>query len=440
MVPPNKKNLSGKIDSWISKAVFMEHRASFSGLCISGFLAKCSYALARTPVLALFAFSFGVGPEAIGFAVAISTITGIFFKMPAGVISDIIGRRRTMLTGLLFFAFVPFAYLAVSSYETLLVVRFLHGFATAIYGPVIMAVIVDTAGSRRGEMLSWFSSITIIGNLIGAPLGGFLLTQLSGEGQPQLSHFHLIYGVVAALGMVALLTGILASRGLAAPLPQKSENKTVSGVVRHFYKSVRDILMDRRIMATSNMEGVQNLSVGALEAFMPIYVVMVLGYSEFQAGLLWAVQICSTVLSKPIMGKISDRHGRRPLLFWGMFVCALPFTMIPWVQSFPILLGMAAIFGLGEAIVTSSAAAMVADFCREDNIGSAMGVFGTLYDVGHASGPILAGILIGLSNGQDFRVAFAIIGAILIVSALVFKITVPEKKESTLSPIAEDTL
>jgi MFS family permease len=185
--------------------------------------------------------------------------------------------------------------------------------------------------------------------------------------------------------------------------------------------------MDRRIMATSNMEGVQNLSVGALEAFMPIYVVMVLGYSEFQAGLLWGVQIFATILSKPIMGKISDRHGRRPLLFWGMFVCALPFIMIPWIQSFPILLVMAAIFGLGEAIVTSSAAAMVADYCREDNIGSAMGVFGTLYDVGHASGPILAGILIGLSNGQDFRFAFAIIGAFLIVSALVFTITVPVK-------------
>lgn len=416
----------------------MEHRASFVGMCISGFLAKCSYALARTPVLALFAFSFGVGPEAIGFAVAISTITGIFFKMPAGVISDIIGRRRMMLTGLFFFAFVPFAYFVVASFEALLLVRFLHGFATAIYGPVIMAVIVESASSRRAEMLSWFSSITIIGNLIGAPLGGFLLTQLSGEGQPQLTHFHLIYGVVAALGMVALITGILATRGLASPLPQNSGNKSISGLVHHFSKSVREILLDRRIMVTSNMEGVQNLSVGALEAFMPIYVVMVLGYSEFQAGLLWGVQIFATILSKPIMGKISDRYGRRPLLFWGMFVCALPFTMIPWIQNFSILLCMAAIFGLGEAIVTSSAAAMVADYCREDNIGSAMGVFGTLYDVGHAFGPILAGILIGLSNGQDFRIAFAIIGAILIISALVFIITVPVKKDRALAPSTED--
>ncbi len=401
------------------------------GLCASGFLAKASYALARTPVLALFAASFGVGPEAIGFAVAISTVTGIFFKMPAGVISDIIGRRRTMICGLLFFALIPFSYLWVNTYESLLIVRFFHGFATAVYGPVIMAVVVDTAGDKRGEMLSWFSSVTIIGNLIGAPLGGLLLTWMAKGGKSQLAHFHVIYGVVAALGMAALIIGIWASRGLTAPDRSGDKHSTVSAVLKHFGQSVRDILTDRRILVTSNMEGVQNLSVGAMEAFMPIYIVMVLGYTEFQAGLLWGVQILMTVLAKPMMGRISDKHGRRPLLFWGMFVCALPFTMIPWVQNYIALLFLAAVFGLGEAIVTSSAAAMVADLCREDNIGSAMGVFGTLYDVGHASGPILAGLLIGMSSGQDFRLAFAIIAAIMVLAALAFNFGIKQKKTTS---------
>jgi MFS family permease len=403
----------------------MEPRINFYGLCLSGFLAKASYALARTPVLALFAASFGVGPEAIGFAVAISTITGVFFKMPAGVISDIIGRRKTMLIGLTFFAVIPFCYLLVDSYNTLLVVRFLHGFATAIYGPVIMAVVVDIAGGKRAEMLSLFSSITIIGNLIGAPLGGYLLGHLASGGEQQLAHFHIIYGVVAALGMAALLTGIWAGRPMSGKPANGTGKSTVSAVISHFYHSLKNILTDRRIVVTSNMEGVQNLSVGALEAFMPIYIVMVLGYSEFQAGLIWGVQIFATVVAKPLMGKISDKHGRRPLLFWGMFVCAVPFAIVPWVTDYSLLLVLSLIFGLGEAIVTSSSAAMVADFCREDNIGSAMGVFGTLYDVGHASGPIMAGLLIGLSNGGDFRLAFAIIASILVVSALFFRRTIP---------------
>lgn len=400
----------------------MGPNTSFAGLCWSGFFAKASYALARTPVLALFAASLGVGPEAIGFAVAISTVTGVFFKMPAGVISDIIGRRQTMIAGLLFFAIVPFAYLWVDSYNSLLIVRFLHGFATAIYGPVIMAVVVESAGNKRAEMLSWFSSITIIGNLIGAPLGGLLLTHLAGDGKSELEHFHIIYSIVAALGMVGLIAGLWASRGLKSSDKNKEKGaKTLSMVLNHFRSSLKNILSDRRIIVTSNMEGMQNLSVGAMEAFMPIYIVLILGYSELQAGLLWGVQILITIISKPFMGRISDRYGRKPLLFWGMFVCAIPFTIIPWVQSYWALLILAIVFGLGEAIVTSSAAAMVADLCKEDNIGSAMGVFGTLYDVGHASGPILAGVLIGLFNGQDFRVPFAIIASILIISALFFQ-------------------
>ena len=394
---------------------------TFTGLCTVGFLARASYALARTPVLALFAASLGVGPEAIGFAVAISTVTGIFFKMPAGVLSDVIGRTRTLFMGLTVFAFVPFAYLFVSSYEALVVVRFFHGFATAIYGPVVMAVVLGVAGSKRAETLSWFSSVTIIGNLIGAPLGGFLLTWLSAGQEPNLTHFHIVYGVVAALGMSSLFMALWVMKG-KWDSPSNTNGKTLSVVWTQFRTGIREILMDRRVLLTSNMEGVQNLSVGALEAFLPIYAVVICGFSAFEAGLLWGVQIAVTILSKPLMGRFSDQHGRQNLLFWGMFVCVVPFVLIPWFNSYMVLLLLSAVFGLGEAIVTSSAAAMVADFCKDDNLGSAMGTFGTIFDVGHASGPLLAGALIGLTgSGSDYRLSFAIVAALMVVAAIVFR-------------------
>ena len=394
--------------------------ATFNGLCAVGFLARASYALARTPVLALFAASLGAGPEAIGFCVAISTVTGIFFKMPAGVVSDILGKTRTLFLGLACFAFIPLAYLLVSTYQGLVVVRFFHGFTTAIYGPVSMAVIVSLASSRRGEMLSWFSSVTIIGSLLGAPLGGFLLSRLSGAGAPQLLHFHIIYGVVAALGLASLAVALWVLRG-RLPEPEPAQGRTLTAVLTQFKTGLKEILLDRRVFLTSNLEGVQNLSLGALEAFLPIYAVQIAGLTAFQAGLLWGVQVVATIASKPIMGRLSDRYGRQPLLFWGMFVCAVPFALVPWFRDFAVLLPLAALFGLGEAVVTSSAAALVADYCREDHLGSAMGTFGTIFDVGHAAGPLLAGALIGFWGGADFRGPFAIIAAILILAALAFR-------------------
>jgi MFS family permease len=203
--------------------------------------------------------------------------------------------------------------------------------------------------------------------------------------------------------------------------PETPRARTLAAVLAQFKTGVREILLDRRVFLTSNMEGVQNLSLGALEAFLPIYAVMIAHLSALQAGLLWGVQIVATIVSKPIMGRISDRYGRQPLLFWGMWACALPFALIPWFQDFTVLLALAALFGFGEAVVTSSAAALVADYCRQDHLGAAMGAFGTIFDIGHAAGPLLAGALIGLWGGLDYRVPFAIIAALLIIAALIYK-------------------
>ena len=397
----------------------MRALSPFAALCAVGFFARLSYALARSPVLPLFALSLGAGPEAIGFAVGISTVTGIFFKLPAGALSDIIGRRRTMLIGLLFFAFTPFAYLGVHSYGPLVLIRFLHGLATAIYGPVAMAVVADVAGAKKGEMLSWFSSVTIIGNLLGAPLGGLILHSGVGAAEPALRDFHFAYLLSGITGMVALL--------LSLKLLKDRQDRTRSGglgaATKRFFAGIKEVASDRRVVITSVMEGMANMAVGALEAFLPIYAVKVAGLNELQAGLLWAGQVATTILSKPLMGKTSDRYGRRALIAGGLVVAAISFALIPNFRGFWPLLLAASCFGFGEALVTSSGAALVADLCKERHFGTAMGTFGTIFDVGHAAGPILAGVLIAHFS---YGTAFLALAGILVLAVPLFLATVRE--------------
>jgi MFS family permease len=401
--------------------VIVRFLTPFTALCTVGFFAKFSYALARSPVLPLFALFLGAGSEAIGFAVGISTVTGIFFKMPAGALSDVIGRKRTMLIGLVIFAVMPFAYLFIANYQTLVIIRFLHGLATAIYGPVSMAVVADVAGARKGELLSWFSSVTIIGNLLGAPLGGLILN--NGEGGPTLGAFQTAYLVSGFAGLMALIlaAGVLKGDG------HREKHNSLGEAFTRFCSGIKEVASDRRVVITSNMEGLQNMTMGALEAFLPIYAVTVAGLSTFQAGLLWGVQVVATILSKPIMGKVSDRHGRKPLISVGMVLCAVSFAAIPMLHDFYLLSLAALIFGLGEALVTSSSAALIIDLCQEKHFGAAMGTFGTLFDIGHASGPILAGLLIAQLGYQS---AFLIMAALLLIAIPVFSANVTIEKDA----------
>ena len=389
----------------------------FTALCSVGFFARFSYSLARSPVLPLFALYLGAGPEAIGFVVGISTVTGIFFKLPSGALSDIIGRRKTMFAGLVVFAVMPFTYLLVKDYYVLLVIRFIHGLATSIYGPVSMAVVADIAGGKKGEMLSWFSSLTVIGNLLGAPVGGFILYSMSGNGDPSSAHFYTAYIVSGFAGAMSLLLAL----GLIREEERLDQGRGLKESYRKFISGIKEVISDRRIIITSNMEGVQNMAMGALEAFLPIYAVTIAGLNAFQAGLLWGVQIVVTILSKPVMGRISDRYGRKPIIIAGMVLCAVSFAAIPLLTNFFPFMVAAIFFGFGEAFVTSSSAALVADMCKEKHFGTAMGTFGTIFDIGHASGPILAGILIAQ---LDYLYAFWIMSTILIMSIPVFMLGV----------------
>jgi MFS family permease len=117
------------------------------------------------------------------------------------------------------------------------------------------------------------------------------------------------------------------------------------------------------------------------------------------------------------MGRTSDRFGRKPLIVAGMVLCAGAFGAIPLLKDFSSLMIAAIFFGFGEAFVTSSSAALVADVCKEKHFGTAMGTFGTIFDIGHASGPILAGVLIAR---YDYLYAFWFMAALLILAVPVF--------------------
>jgi MFS family permease len=382
---------------------------SFVLLCVISTLAYLSYNLIRTPLLPLFAQDLGATPEWIGFIVAASTMTGVVFKFPAGTLSDLLGRRRMLLLGTIVFSFAPFFYFFVHQIWQLILLRFFHGFATAIFAPVALTVVADMFKTTRGESLGWYSSANQLGKMIGPMIGGYLLV---------FGSFSTAFGLCTVLGVVIF------SLFFGLRLPDHRAAMEISNGLKElsprFMKGLREMLSDSRILLTSSMEALEMLAGGALMAFLPIYASGV-GRNPGEIGLLFGIQGISMLLSRPLMGRISDRHGRRRMIIGGLILCTFSFALIPFYQGFIPLLILAGLFGLGEAIATSSTSALVADLCHERSLGSAMGIFGAIMDVGHASGPLFFGLLIA---AWGYTWAFLIFSVILLLGVLIFTVTV----------------
>jgi MFS family permease len=98
----------------------------------------------------------------------------------------------------------------------------------------------------------------------------------------------------------------------------------------------------------------------------------------------------------------------------GLLICAATFVCIPHVNQLTLLLFLSAGFGFGEAVVSSSSSAFVADSSEFKTLGAGMGMQGTIGDIGHAAGPLLAGLLIA---NLSYGIAFGIIAALQVVAA-----------------------
>lgn len=391
--------------------------SNFIKLCLIGFLAFLSYTLARFPVIPLYAESLSLTPNQIGLVVAASTLSGIFFKMPSGALSDVLGRRVLMFLGICFFAFTPFFYFLAKDGTTLFIIRLIHGLATAVFTPVASALISDLATTKnRGQLLSTYSSANMLGRTLGPFIGGWLLFW-GGFKIP-----FLVSGIFGVLAFLLLLTWPKENKEL--------EKKNLKDKKILLTNGIKEVFLNKAILFVSLIECIQYLATGGLECFLPIYAKNVIHLHEWQIGILFSVQVIATMISKPFLGILSDRVGRVPQITAGLIVGGIVYSLIPILNTFLGILSLVTFYGLAIAIVTSATSAFVTDLARKENYGAAHGVFGTIMDTGHASGPIIGGILV---SAFDYKLLFSMFGGLLILIGIIFLVVITNFSSKHLS-------
>lgn len=159
----------------------------------------------------------------------------------------------------------------------------------------------------------------------------------------------------------------------------------------------------------------------------------VYGFSTTQIGLMMGAYPLCQFIAGPILGRLSDRYGRRPVLIASQLGTTVGFLMLGLSSSFWVLLLARAIDGAsgGNILV---AQAYIADITKPEERSKSMGLLGAAFGGGFTVGPLLAGLLVSIPLDDPWRLRLPFLVAALFSTAawvLVWK-KLPESREPGL--------
>jgi multidrug resistance protein len=146
--------------------------------------------------------------------------------------------------------------------------------------------------------------------------------------------------------------------------------------------------------------------------------------TEWQIGLLLASYSMMQFLASPLLGWLSDRYGRKPVLLCSLVGSALGYLLMANAASLTILFAARILAGISGASV-GTASAYIADITPPENRSKRIGLIGAAFGVGFILGPATGGILSHFSVVAPFW--FAAILSILNAIAMWILLPEPER-------------
>ena len=326
-------------------------------LSLIGFFAIFSTTIAKNPVLPLYISALGGGDAVIGLISAVSPFAGILLSFPVGALSDKIGRKKLLrLSGIVFLT-APLLYLLVSDPLLLIPVRFFHGMATAILGPVISALIVERFTETKGERIGQYSSATLYGRTLAPLAGGALISYFVSA--PDLFRYQSVYLAAFGAGLIVFL--------LILTLDEPESSSPQRFGFSDFWLSLTTFMGNIRLRATAYVDMAVYFIFGAFETFLPLYL-LANRIDPFLIGVIFAVQVLSIALTKPFFGRLADRTDPRLQIMGGVLLLGLSAGVIPLFTTFFPVLIISLISGLGMSLSTVATTKYVADIAEKEEI------------------------------------------------------------------------
>ncbi|MFC3848637.1 MFS transporter [Corynebacterium hansenii] len=355
------------------------------------------------PVLPQYARSFDVSVFAASFVVSSFSIFRLIFAPTSGRLVDKVGYRRTYLTGLSIVAISTLLVAVAWDYWSLLAFRAMGGIGSTMFTVSAMGLIVRMAPPNiRGKCSSAYGSAFLLGNVFGPLLGAAMAAW--GMRTP-----FFIYGFA-----LVVATLIVAVRLNPEALRQKVPKRTTP--VMRFRDAWRDSAY-RAALVSGFANGWSNF--GVRVAIVPLYAAATFEHGAAVAGLALTAFAVGNVIALQFSGSLSDRIGRRPLLFTGLAVNGLFTGLVGFMHGDVTLLAVSAAAGFGAGMINPVQQAVLADVIGSDRQGGkVLASFQMAMDFGAISGPLVVGLIVDLAGYRAGFIACGVITAIAFIAWL----------------------
>ena len=160
-----------------------------------------------------------------------------------------------------------------------------------------------------------------------------------------------------------------------------------------------------------------------------------LGANRFQIGLLAAMYPIFQFIGAPILGRLSDRFGRKPVLMLSIAGTILGFIVLATARSLWVLFLSRSLDGITGGNI-SVAQAYISDVTKPSERGKALGMIGAAFGLGFILGPVTGGLLSSISYTAPawLGAALAAVNLILVASLLPESLSIADKERLTANP------
>ena len=175
------------------------------------------------------------------------------------------------------------------------------------------------------------------------------------------------------------------------------------------------------------------LGVGIIAPVLPLYADN-LGASGIWLGVIFGGFSISRAIFMPIMGRLSDRHGRRVLISIGLLIYSATALGLIWAENEVQLTLVRLVQGFAASMIIPIAEAYVGDICPEGQEGTWMGYYYFAFLAGFGCGPFIGGVL---ADSFGMNAAFLALGGLNLIAFMVVTFFLPEtpERKAEASPI-----